>query len=102
MVPLDSSHSRLLGLDPSGSDDLGRTFTLAQHEARKLGLRHIHRLASVLGNPVAQTLPREHASDVLHKFVNHSGRSASRRPYPIPNGEVETGDTSLRDCWNLR
>src|SRR6184192_2400330 len=36
MGPLDSSHGRLLGLDPSGFDDLCRTFTLAQHEARKL------------------------------------------------------------------
>ena len=44
-----SSHGRLLGLDTSGFDDLCRTFTLAQHEARELGLRHIHWLASVLG-----------------------------------------------------
>jgi len=65
-----SSHGRLLGLDTSVFDDLCRTFTLAQYEASELRLRHIHRLASVLGNPVAQTLPREHASDVLHKFVN--------------------------------
>src|SRR5687768_5980120 len=43
-----SSHSHLLGLDPSGFDDLRRAFTLTQHEARELGLRHSHRLTSVL------------------------------------------------------
>jgi hypothetical protein len=76
-----------LAFDPGGFDDLRRTFTLTQHEARELGLRHIHRLASVLDNPVAQIMPGQHVSNVLHKLVNHYGRSASRSPYPIPNRE---------------
>jgi hypothetical protein len=44
--------SRLMRFAPSGFDDTCRAFTLAQHEARELGLRHVHWLAPVLGNPV--------------------------------------------------
>jgi len=37
----------LLRLDPGGVDDPGGAFALAPHEAREVGLRHAHRLATV-------------------------------------------------------
>ncbi len=60
-----SSHTRLLEPDPSGFDDLRRAFTLAENEARELGLRHCHRLASVPGNPVAQIARGDGRCDAL-------------------------------------
>ena len=93
---------RLLGLDPSGFDDLRRAFTLAQDETRELGLRHDHRLAPVLRDPVAQIRPGEHAPDVLRQLVNHPGRSASRGPYSLPKREVESGNARLRERYATR
>ena len=82
-----SLHGHLLVLDPSGFDESGCAFTLALHEARELGPRHVHWLAPVLGDPVAQIRPGEQSSDVIRKLVNHPGRSASRNPYSIPQIE---------------
>src|SRR5260370_31476970 len=42
----------LLRLHPSGFDESRCAFALALYKARELGLRHAHRLASVLRDPV--------------------------------------------------
>jgi len=95
-------HTVAIRLDPSGFDDLCRNFTLVSTSA-KLGLRHIHRLASVLGNPVAQSLPPEQASDVLPpSFLSITPAECQPAAHTHTKWEVETGDTSLPDCWNLR
>jgi ammonium transporter len=72
--------TRLLGLHPSRLADSHGPFTLAQYEAREFGLRHSHRLASVLVNPVAHIPTGERAIDVLHKGLNHATRSACAHP----------------------
>src|SRR5437667_6323178 len=56
-------------LDPSRFDDPSRTFTLAQYEAREPGLRHAHRIGSVLRQPVLHL--RQGSGDVLRKLGNH-------------------------------
>jgi hypothetical protein len=42
------------GFDLNSIDEPRRAFTLGLHKARELGLRHAHRFASVLRDPVAQ------------------------------------------------
>ena len=46
--------------------------------------------------------PGEHPRDILRKFVDNAGRSARRRPHPIPNREVESYDARFSDCRHLR
>src|SRR5713226_6018485 len=57
--------TRLLRFDPSGFDDARRVFTLAQHEARELRLRHAHRIGPVLREPVPQIRRGQRARDIL-------------------------------------
>jgi hypothetical protein len=97
-----SSDGRLLGLDTGGFHKSRRYYTLALHEAHELGVRHVHWLAPVISDPLAQIRPGEHAPDVIRKLVNYAGRSVSRRPYSIPDREVESGDARLRHCGYLR
>src|SRR5580765_3869498 len=93
--------SRLLGLDPRGFDEPHCTFTLALHEACEICLRHAHRLAAVLGNPIAKVRSGEHTREVLRKLLDNSGRSAGRGPYSIPNREVESCDARFSDRRHL-
>src|ERR1700733_6595505 len=88
-------HSWRLGLDLSRLDDPHCSFTLAQYEARELGLCQMHRLPSVLGEPVAHVWAGQRAPDVLHKVVNNAARSARAHPYSIPNREGESGKARL-------
>jgi hypothetical protein len=57
--------SGLLRFHPSGFDDTRRAFTLAQHEARKLRLRHAHWIGPVLRKRLAQIRRGQNARDVL-------------------------------------
>src|ERR1700716_1329221 len=57
--------SGLLRFHPSGFDDTRRAFTLAQHEARKLRLRHAHWIGPVLRKQLAQIRRGQNARDVL-------------------------------------
>ena len=91
-----------LGFDPSGFDESSCACTLPLHEARELGLRHIHSLAPVLRDPIAEVRPGEPARDIPRKLVNDAGRSARWRPYPIPNREVESCDARFSDRRYLR
>src|SRR5271168_4525130 len=77
--PVDP-HGVLLRIGPSRFDESRCAFTLALNEVRELGLRHVHRLAPVLGNPVVQFMPGQRACDIPRELVDDSGRSARRHP----------------------